>query len=225
VSARLPPPSSEAELLARADALAGQRLAELAAAHGHVVPVDLRRAKGWVGTLIEAALGASSASRDCPDFEALGIELKTLPIGDNGKPCESTFVCTVDLLEIGRTEWPASRLRRKIARVLWVPVEGERRIPVGARRVGTPLLWSPSPEEEAALRLDWEEIAGLIGRGELERITGHIGCHLQARPKAATGRSRRRSMDAEGRAVDALPRGFYLRARFTEGLLARHYAR
>jgi DNA mismatch repair protein MutH len=223
VSVAVPPPATEAELAARADALAGLTLGELAEARGIAVPGDLRRAKGWVGTLMERVLGATAASRDEPDFQALGIELKTLPVTLAGKPCESTFVCTIDVLRVGETEWSASRVRRKIARVLWVPVQGERTVPVAERRVGTPLLWSPSAEDEQALRADWEELAGLIGRGDLERLTGHLGRYLQVRPKAASSYARRRGVDADGRAVDVMPRGFYLRAAFTEGILGRHF--
>lgn len=220
----LPPePTTEAELLKRARALAGCTLAEVAVAHGVGVPADLRRAKGFVGVLLERELGARAGARAEPDFPALGVELKTLPVNSRGRPCESTFVTTIELAEIGRVEWAASRVYRKLRRVLWIPVEGERRIPVGARRVGEPLLWSPDLEQEAALRFDWEELAGLIGRGAIESITGRLGRFLQVRPKAAHGRVRRVGTDEEGASFLALPRGFYLRAEFTLGIIRKHY--
>ena len=75
------PPSTEQELLARARDLAGKTLGELAWKHGRSVPKDLRRAKGWFGQLIEETLGATAASLAEPDFQQLGIELKTIPIG------------------------------------------------------------------------------------------------------------------------------------------------
>ena len=92
-----------------------------------------------------------------------------------------------------------------------------------ARRIGTPILWSPSPDDEAALRFDWEELAGIIGRGDVESITGHLGRHLQVRPKAASSRSRRRGIDGEGTSFATLPRGFYLRATFTAKILAERF--
>src|SRR5688572_5579121 len=143
--AALKSPETEQELLARARALSGLCLAELAARFQTPVPPDLRRAKGWVGALLERALGASAGSRAAPDFEHLGIELKTLPVDARGRPLESTFVCTIPLAEIGEVEWAASRVRRKLARVLWMPVEGERRLAVGVRRLGAPLLWQLTP--------------------------------------------------------------------------------
>jgi DNA mismatch repair protein MutH len=215
-------PGSEQVLLDRARAVSGQTLGQLAGALDLQVPPNLTRAKGWVGGMIERLLGAKAGSRAVPDFEALGIELKTLPVSRAGKPVESTFVCTIELGEIGDMEWAASRVHHKLARVLWVPVDGERSIPVAQRRIGSAFLWSPSPSEEQLLRADWEELAGVIGRGDVDRITGSLGRALQVRPKAADSRARRVGFDAEGVPYAALPRGFYLRATFTEAILRQH---
>jgi DNA mismatch repair protein MutH len=218
------PPRDEAELLARAAGLSGLRLAELAARMNAPVPPDLRRAKGFVGGLLERALGATAGSRAVPDFPELGIELKTLPVDRLGAPVESTFVCTIPLTEIGQVEWADSRVRRKLAKVLWVPVEGERQIAVGERRIGQALFYCLTAEDEAVLRADWEELAGYIGRGHVEALTGHIGQFLQIRPKAAHSRARRVGFDADGAPFAALPKGFYLRPSFTRALLQRHFA-
>jgi DNA mismatch repair protein MutH len=184
----------------------------------------LRRAKGFVGGLLERALGASAGSRALPDFPELGIELKTLPVDRAGAPVESTFVCTIPLTEIGQVEWADSRVRRKLSTVLWIPVEGERQIPVAERRIGQALLYRLTSEDEAVLRADWEELAGYIGRGHVEELTGHLGRYLQIRPKAAHSRARRVGFDADGAPFAALPRGFYLRPSFTGALLRRHFA-
>jgi DNA mismatch repair protein MutH len=218
------PPATELELLTRAQALAGASLGELALRCGSPVPPDLKRAKGFVGGLVERLLGASAGSRALPDFPELEIELKTLPVDRAGAPLESTFVCTIPLMEIGDVEWAASRVRRKLARVLWMPVQGDRDIPVGERRLGQPLLYRLTEDDEAQLRADWEELAGLIGRGHVESLTGHLGRFLQIRPKAAHSRARRLGFDADGVPFAALPRGFYLRASFTRALLERHFA-
>lgn len=218
------PPTTEAELFARAERLAGETLGAIANRLGVAAPTTLTRHKGWVGNLLERALGATAGSRAQPDFEALGVELKTLPVDAVGRPLESTFVCTIPLAQIGEVEWDASRVRRKLARVLWIPVEGTRSVEVPRRRVGAPLLWSPSVEELAALRFDWEELAGLIGRGGVDTITGHLGRCLQIRPKARDSRARRAGMDADGALMATLPRGFYLRATFTEAIVRRAFA-
>lgn len=207
----------------RARALSGRTLGELARAHGLQAPPDLRRAKGFAGGLLERELGASAGSRGEPDFVALGIELKTLPVDRAGRPRESTFVCTIALSDIGDVEWETSLVKKKLARVLWIPIDGERRILPAERRIGEPLLWSPDADEEAELRFDWEELAGIIGRGDVEQISAHLGKWLQIRPKARDSRARRRGTDEDGAFFATLPRGFYLRARFTARLLQKHY--
>jgi len=220
----LAPPSTEAELMQRARALSGFTLAEVAARFGLSAPPDLRRAKGFVGALIERALRGELAHWAATPHGALGVELKTLPVDATGRVLESTFVCTIPLAQIGEVEWDASWVRRKLARVLWVPVEGQRTIAVGARRIGEPLLWALPPEAETQLRFDWEELAGIIGRGDVETITGHIGRCLQIRPKARDSQARRRGIDADGARFHTLPRGFYLRATFTSQILRQNYA-
>lgn len=221
---RLTAPATEDELLTRARALAGLTLGQLARSLGAPVPEDLRRAKGWAGGMFEAALGATASSRAQPDFEQLGVELKTLPVTLQGLPVETTFVCTIPLSRMALVEWAESRVFRKLRRVLWVPIEGTRSTPVDSRRIGTALLWSPSPEEELDLRFDWEELAGMIGAGRVEDITGHLGRYLQVRPKARDGSARRRGTGADGAMISTLPRGFYLRTTFTARILSRHFA-
>ncbi|MGD8860626.1 MAG: DNA mismatch repair endonuclease MutH [Myxococcales bacterium] len=214
------PPRDEAELLRRARGLAGRTLHEVAARAGIALPQDQRRAKGLVGQLLERSLGADAGSAAEPDFRSLGVELKTIPLGRDGRPRESTFVCSIRLDEIGELEWERSRACKKLRRVLWVPVESERDVPLARRRVGAALLWSPSAAQERDLRDDWEEIASLIGRGDLELITAHLGRYLQVRPKARNADVRKRALDGRGAPVHALPRGFYLRTRFTARLFA-----
>jgi len=219
-----PAPRTEAELLQRAEALGGLSLAELAARFGQSVPRDPVRAKGWFGQLVEVALGATAASLPEPDFQLIGVELKSLPIDARGRPKESTYVCTVALTDNVGLTWEDSLVRRKLARVLWLPVESAAERPLAERRIGTALLWSPDAEEEDALRRDWEELMDMVCLGELERISARHGTWLQIRPKAADSRALCASTDANGDAALSLPRGFYLRTRFTARLLARHWA-
>jgi DNA mismatch repair protein MutH len=218
---RVAAPRSEAELAARAEALAGRTLASIAGEHLFAVPPDLRRKKGWIGQLIEAALGATAGSRAEPDFPHLGIELKTLPVDETGRVLQSTFVCTAPLDGSMARTWEASWVRKKLARVLWVPIVGEGA--PGARLVGTPLLWSPDQEEEASLRADWQEHAHLIGTGQHWQLDARRGAVLQVRPKAAHAQDLTWVLNEEGEEVRENPRGFYLRARFTRAILAKYF--
>jgi DNA mismatch repair protein MutH len=219
-----PPPRSEAELLERAQAMAGTSLAALARGHGVAVRTESRRAKGWAGQLIESYLGASAGSLSEPDFQIIGVELKTIPVSIAGEPRESTYVCSVPLMGGASTHWLGCNVQRKLARVLWVPVVTDKDTDPGDRIIGWPLLWSPSEQQAAALQADWSELMDMVCLGELEKISAHHGTVLQIRPKAADSRARRWGIGETGEQVRTLPRGFYLRTRFTRAILQQHYA-
>jgi DNA mismatch repair protein MutH len=217
------PPRDEAELLARARALGGRTIAELAGSLGVPLPPDPRRAKGFVGALVERALGASAGSSAVPDFEGLGIELKTLPVDRAGRVRESTFVCSASIGALD-PDWSASRVRAKLRRVLWLVVERDRAALPAHRRLGAALLWSPDPTSEAILRADYEELASAICAGHVESIDARRGRALQLRPKAQDASVRTRAFDAEGAPFRAAPRGFYLRAAFTASILRAEHS-
>jgi DNA mismatch repair protein MutH len=210
------PPNDETELIARAHELAGRSVDEVARRLGVRVGGAPASTKGKVGELVERALGATGGSNATWDFPALRIELKTIPIDGRGVPRESTFVCAVSLLDAERAEWHSSWVRAKLARVLWVPVHVRDD---GTRTIGTALLWSPSDEHDQILGGDFEEILGRIGAGDIEGISARVGRWLQLRPKAADGSARTRAPGAYGEIVTTVPRGFYLRARFTGAIL------
>lgn len=214
------PPATESELLSRANRIAGVRLGDVARQLNRTVPDDLRKAKGWVGELLENYLGATAGSLPEPDFPHLGVELKTVPMRANGKPTESTYVCVVALDDNLGVRWENSLVRRKLARVLWLPIEAERQISLAERRIGNPLLWSPSSAEERVLRADFEELMDMVCLGDLDQLSAHYGTWLQIRPKALNASARTLGADASGAPILTLPRGFYLRTCFTERLFA-----
>ena len=167
-------------------------------------------------------MGASAGSKPEPDFPHLGIELKSIPINQSGKPLETTFVCVTPLTHLVGATWNNSHIKNKLARVLWVPVLSERQIPVAERLIGTPFIWSPSPEENRLMAMDWQELTDMIVLGEVENITGKHGQVLQIRPKAANSQARTQAVNKNGQPFTTLPRGFYLKTSFTHYLIQKH---
>lgn len=218
------PPKTEAELLQRCQTIAGQTLGQLAAQINVAVPDDLRRHKGWVGSLLEKILGADAGSHAEPDFTGLGIELKTLPLAANGLPKESTYVCTVSLTETGALRWQDSWLRRKLAKVLWLPVEADNCIPLADRYVGEGFLWQPGKQETALLKQDWEELMDALVLHGQDGLSAHQGQVLQIRPKAANSRVLVPAVADDGSVIQQNPRGFYLRSEFTGQILLANKA-
>jgi DNA mismatch repair protein MutH len=208
----------EAELSAKLATLEGRTLGEVARYLGTTVPGEPRRAKGFAGQLVERALGLANSSRPEPDFAALGIELKTVPVDAQGKPLESCFVASLDLAAVDR-RWEVSPVQKKLARVAFVAVHAERTQPLPARLIGRARLWSPSDAERAQLQSDYEEIVELIDAGFLDRVTAHQGVFLQLRPKGRSAAHLRSALDEEGAPVRAPPRAFYLRRTFVAHVL------
>ena len=212
-------PQTLEQLLSQAQSIAGLTFGELADELHIPVPPDLKRDKGWVGMLLERALGATAGSKAEQDFSHLGVELKTLPINAEGYPLETTFVSLAPLVQNSGVKWENSHVRHKLSCVLWIPIEGSRHIPLRERHIGAPILWKPTAEQERQLKQDWEELMDLIVLGKLDQITARIGEVMQLRPKGANSRSITKGIGRNGEVIETLPLGFYLRKAFTAGIL------
>ncbi|MFK8068149.1 MAG: DNA mismatch repair endonuclease MutH [Gammaproteobacteria bacterium] len=220
---KVSPPTSEIELLDRAWNIAGLTIKQLANNLDQKIPENLHRNKGWIGEILELALGATAGSKPEPDFQLINVELKTIPIKNNLKPKETTHVCTVPLFNTTGLSWETSLVKKKLSRVLWIPIEYDEKKVLAERKIGSPLLWSPTSEQENVLKTDWEEFMDLISLGEFDQITAHLGEALQIRPKAADSHALADGIGKEGKKIKTLPRGFYLRTSFTAAILAENY--
>lgn len=212
-------PQTLEQLLSQAQSIAGLTFGELADELHIPVPIDLKRDKGWVGMLLERALGATAGSKAEQDFSHLGVELKTLPINAEGYPLETTFVSLAPLVQNSGVKWENSHVRHKLSCVLWMPIEGSRHIPLRERHIGAPILWKPTAEQERQLKQDWEELMDLIVLGKLDQITARIGEVMQLRPKGANSKAITKGIGKNGEVIDTLPLGFYLRKEFTANIL------
>ncbi len=218
----LSPPKNQAELMQRAVALAGLSIGEVAQAVNFEVPANLKQKKGWQGQFIEAVLGADSGNLSQPDFNHLGIELKTLPIDYSGKVLESTYVCVLNLNQNGLQSWEQSAVFKKLNHVLWVPVAKSSEQSVFDYQIATPFLWQPNRQQQQILQQDWEDAMELVALGKADKLNAKNGQFLQVRPKAAHSRVLTKTVDRDGQQADTLPRGFYLRSSFTQSILNRH---
>ena len=223
-------PSSEQALLKKAQSLAGLTLAEIANEAGIDMPEDLKRNKGWVGLLLEHVLGATASSRPEPDFPHLGVELKTLPIDNHGKPLETTFVSVAPLVGLVGINWKNSWVRKNyhvfygyllLLKIL-TTIPKKKTFHCLKGKLGTAFIWSPSIEEENLLAMDWQELTDMITLGNVEKINGKHGQILQLRPKAANSEAKTQAYDKHGKPFMTLPRGFYLKIPFTQMILNKH---
>jgi len=213
-------------VLARARSLVGLELGAIADGLGLPVPQGAIRTKGWSGQILEQELGVEVGGTKGPDFAALGLELKTVPVDVAGRPLESTAVCQIDPIAIAAESWETSYVRQKLARVLFVALTvTERARSVGERRVAAVALWTPSPSDTIRLKADFELfVRNYFRKGRVDAITGHLGEVLQVRPKGKNNRDTRPGYDASGQPTRVGKCGFYLRPSFVEGILRSHKA-
>ena len=217
------PPKSIEELKHRMDLIAGLSLGEIADELEVEVPENLLVDKGWGGQLIEAYLGATAGNLPEPDFQEIGVELKTIPISSEGKPLETTFVCVAPLSPVLGETWKTSTVFKKLQHVLWVPIVSDKHIPIPHRQIASPFLWRVEDQDESVFESDWNELTDLIVYGKHDEITAKHGEHLQLRPKAADSSVRTSGIDREGKPVLAPPKGFYIRTSFTKQLLNQQF--
>ncbi|TQV73603.1 DNA mismatch repair endonuclease MutH [Aliikangiella marina] len=218
-STKISPPKTNDELSRRAERMAGKTIGQVAEELAIEVPENLRRKKGWQGQFIELALGANAGNLSQPDFIDLNIELKTLPIDYAGKVLESTYVCVLNLADTTIQTWPDSPVFRKLQHVLWVPIARDKNQSVVESKIATPFLWRPSRTDFDIIRQDWENAMEMVSLGRVDQLNARQGEYLQVRPKAANSRALTRTYNSEGKQIETLPRGFYLRPSFTQKVL------
>jgi DNA mismatch repair protein MutH len=198
-------------LLARARGWAGLHVDDVAP-HTSTARVN----KGGVGQRLEGALGLQPRADDVDD-PLSGVEVKTLPFrfGDDGLPrvLEATFVTSATATDLVQETWATSRARRKLARVLFIPVER------ASLRVGTSFLFEPDDDVLALLQRDWEDLADLVARGLGFAVSSRRGAILHLRPKARDASVTTRADLVDDDDVVLRPQGFYLRHTFTTALL------
>ena len=207
-------------MLARARSLAGLRVDELAATAGM-----LGTHKGSVGQRVERALGLKPVFDDIDD-PVSGVEVKTLPVkvGRGGPSVqEVTWVTSASVESLITETWATSRVRKKLQRVLFVPVVVGRSDEGAAEvaRVGAAFVWEPDADEEAMLRADWEDLSDLVARGLGFAVTSQRGQALHLRPKGRDARHVRTAQLVDDEVI-LRPQGFYLRRGFTQGLLGKN---
>ena len=210
-------------LLTYAQSFAGFTLGELCERYKEQIPQQLLHKKGWVGQFLEMILGATSGSLAQPDFPELGVELKTLPIDEQGRPLESTYVSVLPLTNIQGLCWENSVVRHKLMHVLWIPIVASRDIPIEHRQIAMPFLWEPTVEEEQVLKQDFEDVLDQVSMGRIDQVDARLGDILQVRPKAANSKALTDAIGPDGSTIKTLPRGFYLRPAFTKHCLQQQF--
>lgn len=201
------PPKTRLQLYKRAKALCGKSVGEIANILQIPLPFNTCYAKGFAGQLAEIALGATAGAKPIQDFPELEVELKTIPLGNDALPTETTHICVLLDSNLRGQRFETSNVYNKLKCILWLPIEGNTSIPLPDRCFGEAFFWSMTDAEKQQIKEDWEEIMeALILQNEQIKLSelGHI---LQLRPCGTRA----------GQQVN----GFYLRRSFTKKILSQ----
>lgn len=211
-------PETMEELLSRLNNLVGRSIGELALLAGVPLPVNNLASKGFAGQLVELFLGANAHNLSLPDFTQLNLEMKTIPLGVNLTPVESTFICATDLKSESFVPFEQSPLCHKLSNVLFVMLLAPKNFPMAERRILGYFFFKPNAEQLRIIKDDYQDFSDLVCSGQSESITGTMGSIIQMRPKGINGESLVQSRDSDGSLIYIKPRGFYLRRSFSSQL-------
>lgn len=212
---------NENNLLKHAKSMNGYSINELSVKYNIQLKKNTKN-KGYLGNIIENFFGLQNNNKPIKDFYSLGIELKTIPINDKGIPLESTFICSVPLIRNSGLIWNTSYVRYKINRILWIPIEKNKSTNITEYRVKYPFLWSPNYEEEKKIKTDWNEIMDMVVLGKIKNISSQYGEILFVKTKANSKKNYTQAIGEDGQPILTIPKGFYLRKKFTYLLLNKN---
>lgn len=216
---QIAPPQDRLELCKRLNMLVGYSIEELALLANLRLPYQSTAGKGFTGQLIEIFLGAQASNLPLPDFINLNIELKTIPVGTDLMPQESTFLCVADLNREGFVSFERSALYKKIETILFVVVLAPKGSDIAKRRILGYFFFTPSGKTLELMREDYNELMGLVNEGRAQEINASMGNIIHMRPKAANAQELTAVRDQEGNMIQTRPRGYYLRRSFTKELM------
>lgn len=214
------PPKTKDELITRLNHITGRSLSELAVLAGTDSPYNNSAGKGFAGQLMELYLGAAAGNLSEPDFINLGIELKTLPVGFDLMPAESTFLCMADLSPERFIPFEHSALYHKLKSVLFVILLAPKGAKMVERRVLGYFFFTPNDEQLKLFEQDYNEFNELILNASAREIDASNGNIIQMRPKGAGSQDYIRVRDESGNFTTTYPRAYYLRPFFTKQLMA-----
>jgi DNA mismatch repair protein MutH len=111
------------------------------------------RRKGFAGHMVEAMLGIARNSLPDPDLDAIGAEVKSIPLWPDGRPRENTKVTSLTLRYVaGDADFFTSHLYRKLRAVLFLPIQKNDNTRPHEWYLRPPFLWLPSTEQLDVIR-------------------------------------------------------------------------
>ena len=202
-------------LLRRFEPFVGMTVGEVANRHG----IEPGRGKSRVSAVLRRSVGLSPKKLPA-ELEALGMELKTIPLGPSAWPHEAMSFPAFDPRELAGEEWEDSELLANIQNVLLVPTYREKRkSDLLNQQVCRPFRWAAEREQLAGIRLEWELYRDLVSQGRIDRLPSESETrfiHVRPHGKDASDR-----VEAPGGLV-VVKQCFWLNREFVRELVLSH---
>jgi len=213
------------DLIHRLDGFVGVPFEELGEFFERPWTEKARKNKGWPGLIVHDILQEGPANAPEPDVPRFGIEVKSIPVGQNARVLEPTKVGTLNYDVVASTPWWSSNTFHKLRSVLFVPVVKLDSNKPNEFFIRTPFLWLPSRADLTRFEEDYESVRTLIRSGKFDEISSARppkgqGVALHPKPNAADGSKRTKATKGNAR-VPVVPRAWMLRTTFTNPIV--HY--
>jgi DNA mismatch repair protein MutH len=211
------------ELSHRLDQIVGVPFSELAGHYGKEWKGSATQNKGWGGNLVDFLVGGDAGNAPVADISALGIEVKTIPIGFGARVLQPTKVTALNYGEVARSDWWESSAFHKLRAVLFVPIVKHDPSEPNGWFIRRPFLWLPSETVLRQFKADYESVRKLIATRDFDGISSAKppkgqGVYLHPKPAAANS-AVRRSFHIEGEEFRLMPRAWMLRESFTQPIV------
>ncbi|MCL2605712.1 MAG: restriction endonuclease [Coriobacteriia bacterium] len=183
------------------------------------IPKDVkfeRKGKGGFGESVEYYyFGYEPNSKQAPDFEEVGIELKVTPLkvirGDKEVPKERLVITMINYMTVVEERFETSSLYQKINKVLLMHYLHDDETDPFDYQFRLVHLWSVPAEDYPTIKEDWEFIVNKIRDGLAHELSGGDTNYLEATTKAADSSVTREQPFST---IPAKPRAFALKSSY-----------
>lgn len=177
---------------------------------------DPRQRRGSFGNAVEEYYFKYDINNNqAPDFDKVGLELKTTPLKRNSHgelvAKERLVITNIDYMEVISEGFEGSHFLEKVSDVLLITYLYEKDKSPLDYTIELVARWGLPEEDLPQIRHDWETVVDKVRSGHAEDISSSDTLYLEACTKAANSEVRRRQPFS---AVLAKPRAWALKASY-----------